>query len=76
MHLAAGAHDILLQAEYILTRIPPSVSWPAKGKTKPNVKYNQPKNAQQGIKQVNITVSCALNDLPLMLLATIKICFF
>ncbi|XP_021672427.2 autophagy-related protein 2 isoform X2 [Hevea brasiliensis] len=50
VHLAAGAHEILLQAEYILTRIPP-VSWPVKAKTKPNVRYNQPKSAQQGIQQ-------------------------
>ncbi|KAJ6671243.1 AUTOPHAGY-RELATED 2 ISOFORM A [Salix viminalis] len=37
VHLAAGAHDILLQAEYILTSIPsPPVSWSAQAKTKEN----------------------------------------
>ncbi|XP_038705539.1 autophagy-related protein 2-like isoform X2 [Tripterygium wilfordii] len=49
VHLAAGAHEILLLAECILTSIPPSVSWPAQDKRKTNVRCNQPKNAQQGI---------------------------
>ena len=54
--MAAGAHDILLQAEYTLTSIPPSVSWPAQDKTKAKtiVRCNQPKDAQQGIQQVKI----------------------
>lgn len=51
VHLAAGAHDILLQAECILTNIPPSVSLPAQDKTKTNVRCNQPKDAHQGIQQ-------------------------
>ncbi|KAF2294790.1 hypothetical protein GH714_018105 [Hevea brasiliensis] len=55
VHLAAGAHDMLLQAEYILTRIPP-----VKGKTKPNVRCNQPKNAQQGIQQAYESLSDGL----------------
>lgn len=52
VHLAAGAHDILLQAEYLLTSIPPSVPWPSRSKT--NFRSNQPKDAQQGIQQVVI----------------------
>lgn len=52
VHLAAGAHDILLQAEYILTSIPPSVK--VRHKTKPNVRSNQPKDAQEGLKKVNL----------------------
>lgn len=51
VHLAAGAHDILLQAEYILTSIPPSVK--VRHKTKSNVRSNQPKDAQEGLKKVN-----------------------
>ncbi|KAF5180466.1 Autophagy-related protein [Thalictrum thalictroides] len=51
VHLAAGAHDILLQTEYIFTSIPPSVSSPTRSKTKMNVRSNQPKDAQQGIQQ-------------------------
>lgn len=61
VHLAAGAHDILLQAEYILTSIP-HVSWPVQENTVTNVRRNQPKGAQQGIEQVNISIyliSCA-----------------
>ncbi|KAL5788358.1 hypothetical protein ACOSP7_005307 [Xanthoceras sorbifolium] len=60
VHLAAGAHDILLQAEYILTSIPPPVSWPVQDKTKTNVKCNQPKDAQQGIQQAYESISDGL----------------
>lgn len=54
VHLAAGAHDILLQAEYLSTTIAPSVPWPMPSKLNTNVRSNQPKDAQQGIQQVNI----------------------
>lgn len=57
VHLAAGAHDILLQAEYILTTIPPSVPWPVESKVNSNVSSNQPKDARQGIQQVFHCVS-------------------
>jgi len=53
VHLAAGAHDILLQAEYILARIPPS-PWALQSRANANVRSNQPKDAQHGIKQVYI----------------------
>jgi autophagy-related protein 2 len=60
VHLAAGAHDILLQAEYILTNIPsPPVSWSVQAKTKENVRCNQPKDAQQGIQHVNSSTCLA-----------------
>lgn len=65
VHLAAGAHDILLQAEYILTSIPPSVSWPVQENTVTNVRRNQPTGAQQGIQQVNVSIyliSCVGHD--------------
>ncbi|KAJ7967449.1 Autophagy-related protein 2 [Quillaja saponaria] len=51
VHLAAGAHDILLQAEYILTSIPASVTFPVQDKSMIDARCNQPKDAQQGIKQ-------------------------
>ena len=47
VHLAAGAHDILLQAECILASIPSPVPLPLT-----DVRSNQPKDAQQGIQQV------------------------
>ncbi|KAJ8763370.1 hypothetical protein K2173_002253 [Erythroxylum novogranatense] len=50
VHLAAGVHDILLQAEYIVTKVP-AVSWPINNQPQPNVRFSQPKNAQEGIKQ-------------------------
>ncbi|XP_065870946.1 autophagy-related protein 2 isoform X2 [Euphorbia lathyris] len=66
VHLAAGAHDILVQAECILTRIPRPVTRPAKGNTKRNVRCNQPKNAQQGIQQNHFELAkrtaCSLQD--------------
>lgn len=52
--MAAGAHNILLQAEYILTSTPPSVPWPEESREGDSVKSNQPNDAQQGIQQVNI----------------------
>lgn len=52
VHLAAGAHEILLQAEYILSNIPSSVPWPVENRLKANIRTNQPKDAQQGIQQV------------------------
>ncbi|WCJ17657.1 Autophagy-related protein 2 [Euphorbia peplus] len=61
VHLASGAHDILVQAECILSRIPRPVSRPAKGNnTKRNVRCNQPKNAQQGIQQACASLSDGL----------------
>lgn len=52
VHLAAGAHDILLQAEYILTSTPsPSVPRPLQTRVNTNVRSNQPKDARQGIQQ-------------------------
>lgn len=52
VHLAAGAHDFLLQAEYSLSSIPSSVAQPVKEKSKTGARSNQPKDAQQGIQQV------------------------
>ncbi|XWS54815.1 hypothetical protein CRYUN_Cryun10bG0121600 [Craigia yunnanensis] len=60
VHLAAGSRDFLLQAECMFTSIPPPVSWPTQGKTKTNVRHNQPKDAQQGIQQAYESISDGL----------------
>ncbi|KAF8013693.1 hypothetical protein BT93_I1529 [Corymbia citriodora subsp. variegata] len=60
VHLAAGAHDILLQAEYILASIPPSSPWPLQSRGNANVRSNQPKDAQHGIKQAYECISDGL----------------
>ncbi|CAH8372843.1 unnamed protein product [Eruca vesicaria subsp. sativa] len=49
VHLAAGAHDILLRAEYIFASAPSSPQ--PQVKTKTNVRHNQPRNAKQGMRQ-------------------------
>ncbi|KAK2991508.1 hypothetical protein RJ640_016543 [Escallonia rubra] len=56
VHLAAGAHDILLQAEYILTSIPPSVQ----SRMNTNVRSNQPTGARQGMQQAYESISDGL----------------
>ncbi|CAN1133503.1 Autophagy-related protein 2 [Linum perenne] len=61
VHLAAGAHDILLQAEYILTSVPSPVSSSStQGKKKSNVRKNQPNDAQEGIQQACASISDGL----------------
>ncbi|KAK9109179.1 hypothetical protein Sjap_017239 [Stephania japonica] len=57
VHLTAGAHDVLLQTEYILTSFPPSVTAPARIKTETSVRSNQPEDAQQGIQQAYESLS-------------------
>ncbi|CAN4112202.1 unnamed protein product [Withania somnifera] len=57
VHLAAGAHEILLQAEYILTSVPPSVTWPMQSGGNTSVRFNQPRNARQGIQQAYESMS-------------------
>uniref|UniRef100_A0A7N0T1I9 Autophagy-related protein 2 n=1 Tax=Kalanchoe fedtschenkoi TaxID=63787 RepID=A0A7N0T1I9_KALFE len=70
VHLAAGAHDILFQAEYILAGIPPSVSQPAKSKEKDNIRANQPEDAQQGIIQACESFSNSLGEAASTLIGT------
>ncbi|KAL1534637.1 autophagy-related protein 2-like isoform X1 [Salvia divinorum] len=60
VHLAAGAHNILLQAEYILANIPPSVPWPLESEVGNSVKSNQPKDAHHGIQQAYQSISDGL----------------
>lgn len=51
VHLAAGAHDMLLKTEHALTAVPvPSTSNEVK-KAKVNIRANQPESAHQGMKQ-------------------------
>ncbi|XP_028765818.1 autophagy-related protein 2 isoform X2 [Neltuma alba] len=58
VHLAAGAHDILLQAEYILGSVPASVTSPLTDKL--HVRSNQPQDAHHGIKQAYESLSDGL----------------
>lgn len=60
VHLAAGAHNVLLQAEYILASIPPSVPWPPESEVGNGVRSNQPNDAQQGIQQACQSISDGL----------------
>ncbi|KAK1258092.1 hypothetical protein QJS04_geneDACA012280 [Acorus gramineus] len=52
VHLAAGAHDILLQTENVLASFSPSLHSSGKRWEKADVRSNQPRDAQQGIHQV------------------------
>jgi hypothetical protein len=52
VHLAAGAHDMLVKTEHALTAVPPSLASCEAKRTKDNVRANQPESAQQGMKQV------------------------
>ncbi|XP_042010963.1 autophagy-related protein 2-like isoform X1 [Salvia splendens] len=57
VHLAGGAHNILLQAECILANIPPSVPWPLESEAGNSVKSNQPNDAHHGIQQAYQSIS-------------------
>lgn len=52
VHLAAGAHDILMKTEHALTTVPPPLASCEAKRTKHNIRANQPESAQQGMKQV------------------------
>ncbi|KAJ0983506.1 hypothetical protein J5N97_011761 [Dioscorea zingiberensis] len=60
VHLAAGAHEVLLQTEYILTSIPPSMPSSERDKREMTVRSNQPKDAQQGIRRACESISDGL----------------
>ncbi|CAN6201834.1 unnamed protein product [Urochloa humidicola] len=51
VHLAAGAHDMLVKTERALTAVPPPLASCEAKRTKHNIRANQPESAQQGIKQ-------------------------
>lgn len=52
VHLAAGAHDMLVKTERALTAVPPPLALCEAKRTKDNIRANQPESAQQGMKQV------------------------
>ena len=52
VHLAAGAHDMLVKTEDALTTVPPPLASCEAKRTKHNIRANQPESAQQGMKQV------------------------
>ncbi|KAF8723706.1 hypothetical protein HU200_021670 [Digitaria exilis] len=51
VHLAAGAHDMLVKTERALTAVPPPLASCEAKRTRHNIRANQPESAQQGIKQ-------------------------
>ncbi|KAF0904085.1 hypothetical protein E2562_031761 [Oryza meyeriana var. granulata] len=51
VHLAAGAHDMLLKTESALTAIPPPLASREAKRTKDNIRANQPESAQEGLKK-------------------------
>lgn len=52
VHLAAGAHDMLVKTERALIAVPPPLaSCEAKRTKRNNIRANQPESAQQGMKQ-------------------------
>ncbi|AQK83595.1 Retrovirus-related Pol polyprotein LINE-1 [Zea mays] len=51
VHLAAGAHDMLVKTECALTTVPPPLASCEVKRTKHNIRANQPESAQQGMKQ-------------------------
>jgi hypothetical protein len=66
VHLAAGAHDILMKTEHALTTVPPPLASCEAKRTKHNIRANQPESAQQGMKQV-LSSSALHNNLYLFL---------
>ncbi|WOL12704.1 autophagy-related protein [Canna indica] len=70
VHLAAGAHEILLQTEYILASVPMSVPVSEVKRKKTNVRSNQPENAQEGIQQAYESLSDGFGRTTSALLAT------
>jgi uncharacterized membrane protein len=66
VHLAGGAHDLLLKTERALTAVPPPSTSREARKPKDNIRANQPEGAHQGLKQVlselrDKNISCSAN---------------
>ncbi|GKV37988.1 hypothetical protein SLEP1_g45946 [Rubroshorea leprosula] len=59
LNLATGAHNILLQAEYLFSSSTPESLY-LESKMDTNLRYNQPKDAQQGIQQAYESISGGL----------------
>ncbi|KAL2904674.1 Autophagy-related protein 2 [Bienertia sinuspersici] len=60
VHLAAGAHEILLHAECIVARTQPSLPRPIRSKVKRNLGSDQPEDAQHGLRQAYESLSDGL----------------
>lgn len=60
LHLAAGAHDILLHAEHILAHIQPSLPHPIRSKVKTKLGSDQPEDVQHGLRQAYESLSDGL----------------
>ncbi|XP_021738462.1 autophagy-related protein 2-like [Chenopodium quinoa] len=60
VHLAAGAHEILLHAECIVTRIQPSLPHPVRRKVKKKRGSDQPEDAQHGLRRAYESLSDGL----------------
>ncbi|GLT37479.1 hypothetical protein SLA2020_117940 [Shorea laevis] len=59
LNLATGAHNILLQAEYLFSSSTPESLY-LESRMDTNLRYNQPKDAQQGIQQAYESISGGL----------------
>lgn len=71
VHLASGAHDILLQTEYILTNIQPSIpSSSEKSRMRKCANSLQPEGAQEGLRQAYESLSNGLSRTASGLLGT------
>ncbi|CAN6439012.1 unnamed protein product [Victoria cruziana] len=57
VHLAGGAHDMLLQTEYILRNVPSSTHTASRDRGDGAVRVNQPHNAQEGVLQAYKTLA-------------------
>lgn len=70
VHLAAGAHEVFLQTEYILTSIPPSMPSLERDQREMTFRSNQPKDAQQGIQRAYESISDGLGRSASVLVGT------
>ncbi|KAK8960382.1 hypothetical protein KSP40_PGU008309 [Platanthera guangdongensis] len=71
VHLASGAHDILLQTEYILANIQPSIpSSSEKSRIRKCANSLQPEGAQEGLRQAYESLSDGLSRTASGLLGT------
>ncbi|XP_074579751.1 autophagy-related protein 2-like [Curcuma longa] len=70
VHLAAGAHDILLQTEYILTSVPAYRPLLDIKRNKASIRSDQPENVQEGIQQAYDSLSDGFSRTTSALLGT------
>ncbi|KAG6516223.1 hypothetical protein ZIOFF_026676 [Zingiber officinale] len=70
VHLAAGAHDILLQTEYILTSVPAYRPLSDIKRNKASIRSDQPENVQEAIQQAYDSLSDGFSRTTSALLGT------